>query len=53
MKHHIKDDDFHMPEQLSGAVGASVSAVDLTWSYGTAISALTSRKYAMMEVLLL
>lgn len=47
VKHHIKGNNFHMPEQLSGADGSSVSAIDLTWSYGTAIAALTSRREAM------
>jgi len=51
VKHHIEDNNFHMPEQLSGSEGASVSAVDLTWSYATAIAALTSRKSALTELL--
>jgi glucoamylase len=51
VKHHIKGNNFHMPEQLAGADGSSVSAVDLTWSYGTAIAALTSRGDAMQAML--
>jgi glucoamylase len=51
VKHHIKALDFHMPEQLAGSDGSSVSAVDLTWSYGTAIAALTDRKAAMEAIL--
>lgn len=46
VKHHIKSNQLHMPEQLSGTDGSSVSAVDLTWSYGTAIAAMASRSGA-------
>ena len=46
VKHHISGLGLHMAEQINRDTGGSVSAVDLIWSYGTALAAVTARAKA-------
>eukprot|EP00475_Leptophrys_vorax_P045008 TRINITY_DN922_c0_g1_i1.p1 TRINITY_DN922_c0_g1~~TRINITY_DN922_c0_g1_i1.p1 ORF type:complete len:621 (-),score=167.52 TRINITY_DN922_c0_g1_i1:85-1947(-) len=50
VRHHVKDQDFHMTEQINKDSGAPQGAQDLTWSYGTVIGAMTARKNAIKSV---
>jgi glucoamylase len=50
VRYHIEGADFHMPEQLQRDYGFSHSAIDLTWSYGTALKALASRDNAVADM---
>lgn len=43
VKEHIKNNGLHMQEQIGRDDGSVVSAVDLTWSYGTALAAMQTR----------
>lgn len=43
VKYHVQGDDYHMNEELNKDSGYQQGAHDLTWSYGTAISAMNAR----------
>ena len=46
IRHHVQGNNFHLPEELNKDTGASQGAHDLTWSYGTVVGAMNSRKAA-------
>lgn len=46
IRHHVQSNNFHLPEELNKDTGASQGAHDLTWSYGTVVGAMNSRKAA-------
>lgn len=50
VKEHIKSNGLHMQEQIGRDDGSVVSAVDLTWSYGTAIAASQARATALLAI---
>lgn len=41
--HHVKDDGFHLAEQIDRNNGAQISAKDLTWSYAAVLKAFKRR----------
>ena len=47
VKHHTAGKQFHFSEQLNLQTGFEQGANDLTWSYGTLISAMAARREAV------
>lgn len=45
IRHHAKDADFHMAEQIDKNDGSMVSAKDLTWNYANILLAMRSRNH--------
>ena len=43
-RYHVAPQDVHMTEQINKDSGAPQGARDLTWSYGTVLGAMSSRK---------
>ena len=43
-RYHVAPQDVHMTEQINKDDGAPQGARDLTWSYGTVLGAMGSRK---------
>lgn len=46
IRHYVKDDGFHLAEQIDKNSGKEISATDLTWSYATVFKALRFRDMA-------
>lgn len=44
IRYHVAPQDVHMTEQINKDSGAPQGARDLTWSYGTVLGAMSSRK---------
>jgi len=47
---HVKNDGFHLAEQIDRNTGAQASAKDLTWSYGNVLTAMHARKTLMAKL---
>jgi glucoamylase len=52
IRYHIFGNDFHMTEQINKDSGFAQGSNDLTWSYGTVISAMQSRSSALSGITL-
>ena len=44
IEYHVRNDDYHLAEQLDKNTGIQSSARDLTWSYASVLVALKKRE---------